>query len=254
MSADITSPANDRIKWLVRLRDRRHRDAEGVFVVEGERLYHRALSAGLVPTVTFVSPEIDLETAGETLTVDPVALDKASYRQHSQGIIGVFPQIDLTLDHLDIPDEPLVLIAEDIEKPGNLGAMLRTAGAAGANGLIAVGSGLDAHNPNVVRSSTGALFDMPLTVSDWDDVEPWLERKGIRVICASPHADHSVWDANLTGAVAFVVGAEDEGLSPRAETAADETIIIPQTTAAVDSLNVSVAAAILLFEARRQRG
>lgn len=251
--ADITSPSNERIKRLVRLRERRHRDEERVFVVEGERLYRRALDAGLIPEVTFLAPHAALDTTGEALTVDPSALDKASYRQNSEGLIAIFPQIDTSLQALDIPAEPLVLVAEDIEKPGNLGAMLRTAGAAGADALIAVGQGLDAHNPNVVRASTGALFTVPLAMAQWDDLEPWLSSRGIRAICASPNADVSVWETRLTGGIALVVGAEDQGLSPRAESLADETVIIPQTTATVDSLNVSVAAAILLFEARRQR-
>lgn len=251
--SDITSPYNERIKWLVRLRDRRHRDAEGVFVVEGERLYRRALDAGLIPTITFVSVESDIQTVGDTLTVDPTALDKASYRRRSQDLIAVFSQIDTNLASLSVPDDPLVLIVEDVEKPGNLGAMLRTAGAAGADALIAVGDSPDAHNPNAVTTSTGALFSMPLAVTEWDELEPWLATRGVRVLCASPAATESVWDTNLTAAVALVVGAEDEGLSHRAEELADETIFIPQNTTTVDSLNVSVAAAILLFEARRQR-
>lgn len=250
---DITSLSNERIKWLVRLRDRRHRDQEGVFIVEGERLYRRALEAGLYPTITFVSPENDTDTVGDTLTVDPAALDKASYRRRSEGLIGVFPQIETRLESLHIPDDPLLLIAEDVEKPGNLGAMLRTAGAAGADALLAVGDSPDAHNPNVVRASTGAIFTVPMAVTDWTEMRPWLQTRGIRVICASPHATDSIWDTDLTGAVALVVGAEDEGLSLQATEIADQTVLIPQTTATVDSLNVSVAGAILLFEAKRQR-
>lgn len=253
MVPDIVSPSNERIKWLVRLRDRRHRDAESVFVVEGERLYTRAIEAGLVPEVTFVTPEAMVETVGPTVTVDADALDKASYRHRSEGLVAVFGQLNTGLATLDVPDDPLILVAENIEKPGNLGAMLRTAGAAGADGLIAVGQGVDAHNPNAVRASTGALFTVPLAVTEWDELEPWLDQTSIRVICSSPDAIDSVWDTRLTGPVALVVGAEDEGLSRRAMSAADQTVLIPQTADSVDSLNVSVAAAILLFEARRQR-
>lgn len=205
------------------------------------------------PEITFVSIEASVRTAGPTLTIDPTALDRASYRQRSQGVIGVFPQLDTGLAALDVPENPLILVAEGIEKPGNLGAMLRTAGAAGADALIAVGHGLDPHNPNVVRASTGALFTVPLAVSDWDELEPWLGSRAIKLVCASPTASDSVWDTHLTGSVALVVGAEDEGLSGRAMGIADERVAIPQTTGAVDSLNVSVAAAVLLFEARRQR-
>lgn len=255
MSPDITSPGNERIKWLERLRDRRHRDEEGVFLVEGQRLYRRALDAGLYPVLTFVSAEDDIGGVGRTLTVAPAALDRASYRRRSQGIIAVFPQLDNHLDSLRVPEAPLLLIAEDIEKPGNLGAMLRTAAAAGADALIAVGARPDPHNPNVLRASTGALFTMPLAVCDWDRLEPWLALREVRVIAASPGARTPVWETDLSGAVAIVVGAEDEGLSTRAESVAVESTLIPHVPdRGVDSLNVSVAAAVLLFEARRQRG
>lgn len=254
MPVDITSPANDRIKWLIRLRDRRHRDEEGLFVVEGERLYRRAVESGLDPVTTFVSTDANVATVGPTLVVAGAALDRASYRQKSQGVIGVFAQLETRLSRLEIPPRPLILVAEDIEKPGNLGAMLRTAGAAGADALIAVGDGVDAHNPNVARASTGALFTVPLAITGWDELGPWLRERGIRVVCASPTATESVWDTPLMGALALVVGAEDEGLSTRAMSHADLSVTIPQITETVDSLNVSVAAAILLFEARRQRG
>ena len=253
MVPDIVSPSNDRIKWLLRLRDRRHRDSEGVFVVEGERLYRRALEAGLDPLITFVAADNLLDTTGPTLTVRPDVLDKASYRQRSQGVVAVFHQIETGLAAVEVGDDPLILVAENIEKPGNLGAMLRTAGAAGADALIAVGEGVDAHNPNVVRASTGALFTLPLAVTDWDDFGPWLDRNGIRLVCASPDATDTVWETPLTGPLALAVGAEDKGLSERARATADVHVLIPQTMGGVDSLNVSVAAAILLFEARRQR-
>jgi RNA methyltransferase, TrmH family len=250
---DIISLGNERIKWLIRLRDRRHRDAEGLFVVEGGRLYRRAIEAGLTPEITFVTDPDIVETVGPVLTVDPAALDKASYRRESEGVIGVFGQLKASIDHLDLNQPPLILIAENVEKPGNLGAMLRTAGAAGADALITIGEALDAHNPNVVRASTGALFTVPLAMSDWDELGPWLDANGIRVVCATPDATEPVWEAHLTGPLALVVGAEDVGLSDRALALADRTVLIPQDTGIVDSLNVSVAAAILLFEARRQR-
>lgn len=254
MAPDITSPANDRIKWLVRLRERRHRDAENLFVVEGERLYERALNAGLVPVVTFVTEDIQTHLAGEVLTVERTALDKASYRQQSEGLIGVFPRIATSLQDLDIAASPLILVTENVEKPGNLGAMLRTAGAAGIDALIAVGQHVDAHNPNTIRASTGAIFTVPLAMSDWEELTPWLARRDIRVVAATPHGGRPLWDADLTGPLALVVGAEHDGLGGTALGLADDTVRIPQSAGAVDSLNVSVAAAVLLFEALRQRG
>ena len=253
MAPDITSPTNERIKWLVRLRERRHRDAEGVFLVEGERLYRRALAAGLVPEVTFIS-EGSVDTVGETVTVAPAALDRASYRQRSQGVIAVFAQLDTNLTSWEPGGRPLVLVAEHVEKPGNLGAMLRTAAAAGADAVVVVGAHPDAHNPNTVRASTGALFTVPLAVSDWNELTPWLTDRGLRIVAASPDSGISMWETNLSGPLALVVGAEDRGLSVQATEAADRLVTIPYHNTTVDSLNVSVAAALLLFEARRQRG
>jgi len=251
--ADITSPSNERIKWLVRLRARRHRDAEGVFVVEGERLYTRALAAGMTPEVTFVVSGSDIETQGTTLTVVEAALDRASYRKRSEGVIAVFPQIETRLSAWRPPGDAVFLVGENIEKPGNLGAMLRTAAAAGAAGVVATGGDIDVHNPNVARASTGALFTVPLAMVDWDELEQWLRSSSTRIICATPSGTTTLWETDLTGQLAFVLGAEDEGISERALAIADTTVSIPQAARLVDSLNVSVAAGILLFEARRQR-
>lgn len=251
MDFDITSTSNERIKWLVRLRERKHRDTEGVFVVEGERLYRRALEAGLEPAVTFVSNDVDV--VGERVSVLPEVLDKASYRSRSQGIIGVFPQMDMGLASIDPQVNPLILVAESIEKPGNLGAMLRTASAAGASAVITVGGSVDVHNPNTLRSSTGAVFSTPVAVASWTELVEWLEQRSTRVVAASPEADVPFWETDLVGPVAIVIGAEDEGLSEQARSIARELVRIPQTDSGVDSLNASVAAAVLLFEAVRQR-
>ena len=252
MAFDITSTSNDRIKWLVRLRDRRHRDAEDVFVVEGERLYRRALTAGLTPQVTFVS-DPGIETVGDTVTVAPDVLDKASYRSRSQGLVAVFDQLDTSLDGIDLSDDPLVLVVESVEKPGNLGAMCRTAAAAGVDAVITVGETVDAWNPNALRASTGAVFSVPLAVSSWEEVEAWLADREVSVVAASPFGRATLWETDLAGSVAVVIGAEDRGLSERAESVAHELVAIPQANTGVDSLNASVAAALVLFEAIRQR-
>lgn len=251
MSYDITSPGNERIKWLVRLRQRKHRDAESVFLVEGVRLYDRAVSAGLEPLVTFVTG--DVASRGETVTVPSEILDKASYRNRSQGLIGVFPQFDTALAGLEIGDDPLLLIAEGIEKPGNLGAMLRTAAAAGAEAVVVVGEKLDVFNPNVLRSSTGALFEVPVVVSAWVELDHWLSKSGVAVVATSPDAPTPLWETDLAGPTALLIGAEDDGLSEHALSRADRTISIPQHGGTTDSLNASVAAGIVLFEAVRQR-
>jgi TrmH family RNA methyltransferase len=249
---DITSPANERIKWLIRLRDRRHRDIEGLFVVEGSRLYQRAIEAGLSPVATFVS-EPGLEAVGETVSVSPDVLDKASYQSRSQGLIAVFEQFDSPLDGLALRVDPLLLIAENVEKPGNLGAMSRTAAAAGADAVITIGDTVDRWNPNAVRSSTGAMFMVPIVATSWEVIDPWLARQGIELVAASPDADETLWDLDLTGPIAIVIGAEDVGLTPRAESTAHHLVAIPQGEKSVDSLNASVAAAVFLFETVRQR-
>lgn len=247
MSFDITSPQNERIKWLVRLRDRKHRDAEGVFVAEGERLYSRALAAGLEPATTFVSESSD--AVGDVVTVSPDVLDKASYRNRSQGIIGVFPQFETGLDR--ITQRSLLLAVEGVEKPGNLGAMLRTAAAAGVDGVIAVGPSVDPFNPNVLRSSTGAVFSVPMAVSDWQEFGPWLG--DLDVVATSPDASDSIWDVDLAAPSAILIGAEDIGLSQRALSIATRSVRIPQARGETDSLNASVTAGVVLFEAVRQR-
>lgn len=251
MGYDIISPANDRIKWLVRLRERRHRDADGVFVVEGERLYRRALGAGLEPTVVFTDRTVDVDD--DAITVAPSALDRASYRERSPGVIAVFPQFDTNLERIPPSSTPLLLIAEDIEKPGNLGAMMRTAAAVGIDGVITVGATVDPFNPNTVQASMGALFSLPLAVSSWDETAPWLDQKGIELVAASPDGDLPLWEADLTRPVAVVIGAEHAGLSERAASLAKRLVVIPQAEGVVDSFNASVAAAIVLVEAVRQR-
>jgi TrmH family RNA methyltransferase len=252
VSYDITSPSNERIKSLVRLRDRSERERTGLFIVEGDRLYSRAVQSGLSPIVTYVSEE-PLETVGEVVSVEPSVLDKASYRKRSQGIIGVFSQFETSLGHMELSADPLLLVVEGIEKPGNLGAMMRTAAAAGADAVVTVSGTVDPFNPNVVRSSTGALFTLPLAVSSWDETGLWLEDHGIGLVGASPDGEVSLWDADLSGPLAILVGAEDAGLSEQAAAIARELVVVPQTDRGVDSLNASVAAAVVLFEVVRQR-
>lgn len=252
MPYDITSPGNERIKSLVRLRDRSERHRTGLFTVEGERLYTRAVESDLTPVVTYVG-EDGFKTVGDVVSVEPSVLDKASYRKRSQGIIGVFRQFGTDLGEVDVSANPLLLVLEGIEKPGNLGAMMRTAAAAGADAVVTVGGTVDPFNPNVVRSSTGALFTLPLAVSSWEDTAPWLERHGVSAVGTSPDGDVSLWDADLGGPVAIVIGGEDAGLSGQAAALARELVVVPQTGRGVDSLNASVAAAVVLFEAVRQR-
>ena len=252
---DISSPANEKIKRLVRLRDRKHRDAEGVFVVEGNRNLGRALAAGLTPIEVYADPESeslsDLEWSSVT-TVHRQALARASYRQQSEGIIAVFEQFATDLGRIEVGDPPLILVVEGIEKPGNLGAMLRTADAVGADALVATGTAVDPFNPNVVRASTGALFTIPLVCSLFEEFEAWRTSGDIGLIAASPESSIPVWDVDLTRSTAIMVGAEHIGLSREAKSAADSLVSVPMA-GGVDSLNASASLAVLAFEAVRQR-
>lgn len=253
--AEITSTSNPRIKRLIALRDRKQRDQESVFVVEGARDLARATAAGHRPDEVYYDPARFGEppqSAVTEATVAAPAMDRASYRGHSQGVIAVFPQFDVGLGHLELGHDPLVLVAEAIEKPGNLGALLRTADAVGAAALIAADPGTDPFSPNVVRASAGALFSVPLAVTELAPALEWLRGRRVRIVAADPAASQDLWSVDLTGPRALLVGSEHEGLTERARVAADNRVSIPMR-GAIDSLNVSVSMAVLAYEALRQR-
>ena len=254
-AAEIVSPSNPRIRRLVGLRDRRQRDLESVFLVEGGRDLARASAAGQRPQEIYYDPELYDEApqpAQLEVAVAASALDRASYRGRSQGLIAVFPQFGVGLARLRPGPEPLILVAEAIEKPGNLGALLRTADAVGADALIAADPGTDPFSPNVMRASTGAVFSVPMAVCDLESALGWLGRNRVRVVAADPEAGPDLWSADLTGPCALLVGSEHAGLSDAARAAADTTVSIPMR-GATDSLNVSVSMAVLAYEALRQR-
>jgi len=253
--ADITSPANPRIRRLVGLRDRRERDRESVFLVEGAGDLERALAGGLEPLEVYYDPSLFSDPphrAGLAVSVAAEALDRASYRGQSQGVIGVLAQPDVRIDRLKLGPVPLILMVEAIEKPGNLGALLRTADAVGADALIAADPGTDPFGPNVIRASTGAIFTVSLAVTDLETAVEWLQERRIRIVAAAPDAVTDLWSADLTGPCALLVGAEHEGLTDSARSSADTLVSIPMHGSA-DSLNVSVSMAVLAYEALRQR-
>jgi len=249
---DITSTSNPRLKRLVGLRERKQRDEEGVFLVEGPRLVGRATAAGLSPTEVYVDGSVPYDGPGSRVTVEPGALARASYRRRSQGIIAVFPQFPNDLALIEATEPALVIVTEAIEKPGNLGAILRTADAVGADAVIVIGEGVDPFNPNVVRASLGALFTVPLALAPLHALAPWMDERGIRLIAASPQGETSLWDVDLTGSVAIAVGSEDDGLTTDALAIAAESASIPMQGRA-DSLNASVSLALFAYEALRQR-
>jgi len=224
-------------------------------VVEGAGDLGRALASGWEPLEVYYDPSLFPDPphhASVVASVAPEALDRASYRGRSQGVIGVLARPDVSLDRLDPGPASLILMVESIEKPGNLGALLRTADAVGADALIAADPETDPFGPNVIRASTGAIFTVPLAVTDLETAIEWLRERRIRIVAAAPDAGTDLWSADLAGPCALLVGAEHDGLTESARSSADTLISIPMHGSA-DSLNVSVSMAVLAYEAIRQR-
>jgi TrmH family RNA methyltransferase len=253
MTAAITSASNPRVKEVIRLQSRRERDRTRQFLIEGRGLIERALERGLEVVEVYHDAQVAAPPGIPAVSVSTPVIDKMSYGAGTADMVAVVRQFPTTLaDIHPSPGPALMAVAESIEKPGNLGAMLRTVDAAGGDGLIAVGGGVDPFNPNVVRSSVGAVLTVPLAITSLDELHAWLADRGIRLVATSPSAGMAYWEADLTDPSAIIVGAEHQGLSPEALEIADTAVAIPMT-GSVDSLNASVSLALVLYEALRQR-
>lgn len=261
----ISSLQNPRVKQLVRLRDRRPRDEAGVFLVEGYREIRRALECRVPLQELYFAPDWFLgenepallaqaEAAGARLCeLTREAFAKVAYRERPDGLLAVAPQWKRTLADLPAPaGAPFLLVVEAIEKPGNLGTILRGADAAGCDAVLVCDPVTDPFNPNVVRASTGVLFSVPLVVETGARVHAWLKARGIRIVATTPAADRLYTEADLGGPLAIVMGSEQYGLSEFWLRHADLPVRIPMAGQA-DSLNVAMATIITLFEAVRQR-
>ncbi len=260
----ISSLQNPRVKQLVKLRDRRPRDEAGVFLVEGYREIRRALEKHVGLQELYFAPEWFLgenepallaqaEAAGAKLfELSKDAFAKVAYRERPDGLLAVAPQWKRALADLSLSAAPFLLVVEAIEKPGNLGTILRSADAAGCDAVIVCDPVTDIFNPNVVRASTGVLFSVPLVVDESERVRTWLREKGIRTIATTPAAETLYTAADLRGPLAIVMGSEQYGLSEFWLKHADLPVRIPMAGQA-DSLNVAMATIITLFEAVRQR-
>jgi len=260
----ITSLQNPRVKQLVKLRDRRPRDEAGVFLVEGYREIRRALEKSVVLKELYFSRDWFLgenepalieqaRAAGaEVVELSKEAFAKVAYRERPDGLLAVAPQWKRTLDELELKREPFLLVVEAIEKPGNLGTILRSADAAGCDAVIVCDPVTDIFNPNVVRASTGVLFSVPLVVEESARVLAWLKEKRIQTVATTPAAEKIYSDVDLRGALAVVMGSEQYGLSDFWLKNCDVPVRIPMAGQA-DSLNVAMATIITLFEAVRQR-
>jgi TrmH family RNA methyltransferase len=240
----ITSVDNPRIKEVLRLRKSRSRRESGLFIAEGPREVQRARAAGLTIAATYFAPALIAWDEGDE--VDERVLRKLSYRAEPEGVLAV-----VEIPERALPDDAtLILVAVGIEKPGNLGAMARTADAAGADALLVAEARSDPWNPNAIRASTGAVFTLPIVDATADDLARLPQRK----VAAALGARRRHTDADYTQPTAFLVGAEDEGLPRTYADLADLDVEIPMRARTADSLNASAAAAVLLFEAVRQRG
>ncbi|MBC3190474.1 RNA methyltransferase [Pseudonocardia sp. C8] len=259
---DLTSTANPRVKYLVRLRTRRHRDAAGVTLIEGHDELALALDAGVRPTEVYWAPDLvrapgllDRMPDARVTSVSREVFARIAYRESPDGWLAVAPAPGCPLDALEPGPDALVLVAEGIEKPGNVGAMLRTAEACGVDAVViasAERAGTDFANPNVVRASKGTVFAVPVASASTPEVLAWLRRRRIRAVVTTPAGETELGRADLTGPSALVIGTEATGVTDAWLTAADTTVAIPMR-GTVNSLNASIAAAVVLFEAVRQR-
>ncbi len=256
----LTSMDNARIKAVVRLREHRQRRRTGQFTAESERQIRRALDAGLKLVELYWCPDLldaaeMLDGQADGFVVTEPLIRKMAYRENPEGVVAVFEQPTWSLQTVlsnVAAGGGLCVVAVGLEKPGNLGAIARSADAAGAAAVILADGVVDPFNPNAIRASTAAVFSLPTVAGDSADVIAALQHQGIRIVTASLDAATSCFDADLTGPLALVIGAEDRGVPPVWRDAG-EAVSIPMAGRTVDSLNASNAAAVLLFEATRQR-
>lgn len=269
----VTSAQNPKIKELLALQEKsRARREKRLFVVEGRRELGHCIDAGFTVKTLFVCrdicPENDLEelvskigkagrTAGRQampgLVEIPAALyGKIAYRGGTEGVIAEVEYRDRTLEELELGEKPLIAVLEGVEKPGNLGAVLRSADAAGADAVVICDPLTDLYNPNLIRASIGAVFSRQVAVASSTDTIGWLKDRGIRILTAQLQDSEPYYDCDMTCGTAIVMGTESTGLTDIWRKNADACIRIPML-GRLDSLNVSVSAAILLYEAVRQR-
>lgn len=260
----LTSRTNPRVLEVAALRTRRDRERHGLTLVDGIREIRRAHDGGAALVEVFAcetmlaGPEAKaaldaIRASGTTLTpVSETVFAKLSFGDRDEGLLAVVRIPDLRVERLELPEDPLVVVIEGVEKPGNVGAVLRSADGAGADALIAASPRTDLFNPNAIRASAGTIFTVPVAAGSSSAVLAWARSHGLRIVTTRVDAARSYVEADLRGPVAIVLGAEADGLTDTWTGDDVEAVRIPMHGIA-DSLNVSVSAAILLFETRRQR-
>jgi len=258
----ISSTANPWIKAAALLKERKERERTGLFLIEGSREIERALAVGLELVEAYCGVNLNPHEARiaaalerierlRIIEVSEPVLKKLSSRENPAGVVVVARRPNPSLTHYQPSKNALLLVSVGLEKPGNLGALLRSADAAGADAVLVAG-GVDLYSPQVVRNSTGVVFSLPTFVAREEVVLDWLVQHRIPMLATTPHTHLSYWDVDLRGPVAIVMGTEHQGLSQVWLERATQRVKIPMQGQA-DSLNVSVTAALMLYEAKRQR-
>lgn len=260
----LTSNQNPKIKLVAKLRDRKTRDQTALFLIEGYRELLRATEGKQKIETLFICPSLFLGSNEEKLIQTIVGrgaqvfetsksvFETLSYRDRPDGLLAIAPQNHLGFQDLKTSKTPFYIVAEAIEKPGNLGTILRSADGVGCDGVIVCDKCTDIYNPNVVRASVGTLFTLPVIQASSRETIDFLHQKGVMIVAATPEAPLRYTDADLKKPIAIVVGTEQLGLSSLWKEASDCKVSIPMHGCA-DSLNVAVATTLLLYEALRQR-
>jgi|SRR3984957_8733661 len=260
----ITSLQNPKVKYALKLWKRVQRDQTDRFLIEGYRELSRAAYAKIDLETLFICPDLFLGTNEEALITEVVqqgavlfrcsegVFRKLSYRDRPDGLLAIGRQIHLSLSAIEPRNIPFYVVAEGIEKPGNLGTILRSADAVRVDGVIVCDRSTDIFNPNVVRSSVGTLFTLPVIEAEGEETFQWLKDQGIAILAATPSAQLEYTQADLTQPIAIVVGTEQYGLTKKWMEGADLKVKIPMFGVA-DSLNVAMATTLLLYEVVRQR-
>ena len=259
----ITSPANPRVKAVVRLqRQSSERRAADLFCLESPRELGRAMDAGLKVVEVYALASVfsddrevgrAMRSGADAIEVNRAVLDKLAYRENPHGFVAVMRAESQTLQALAVDTDACVLVCSGLEKPGNLGAILRSADALGAGAVLIDQPDFDLFNPNGIRASTGAIFTVPVITAEPEELMDWLGVNRFRVCATTPDGDTPIERIDATGRIAWVLGSEAEGLTSDWLHAADEAVTVPMGGRATDSLNVSVTAALLLYETQRQR-
>lgn len=260
----ITSRQNPRVKNLAKLRERSHRLRQERFVVEGVREFSMALHNGYAFEEVYLCAEmLQGETpirlaeeaamlGAEVTRLSTLAFEKVSGRENPDGLLGVAVLPERVVDSLKLPEAPILVVVEGVEKPGNIGAIIRSAEGAGASAVIVASEKADIYSPQIIRNSRGLVFSLPVVSETPEYLLNWLRKRELPLVATTPSATKAHWDTDFSKGAALLLGAEHQGLSDFWLKAATEHILVPLKGQA-DSLNVSATAAIVLYEALRQR-